>query len=925
MSVSVLAALSAVSCVLAALCVLAASGPARAAEAPSDGACASARLAGTRVSTSIALQHDERTYSRIVTELTVQVPRPWPLAEDLLLSEDSPRYIRALSCLVPSEPQDHRDDRLQGRWSEWPTGRPVVTSKGDRLKVVYRAHSWVNEYRSFMEVGLWRVRAGAERWSVRLRVPPALGGARWDSVTVDPGAPGSESATPGHRQGKGTTALVWRPWEAATAGVGRDVERARTGSLAALRAGALGAAASAAIPAPLAEALSGSARSGMGRKAVKTPSAPVVAVELRPSWQRSWAAQSDRLIALGLNHVGGLLWDATMSALLMVAALRHHRRPRLTTGRQRGTLRNLVLWAGIAAALPVLTATNDLLTQYEERRGDGHWFDELVAQNHAFALTTAALLFAFARPTRRIWAAAGVLAVPPVVTMAWPEAFGLRPERNAWRYYASDPALIAQTSAACCVMALTLLGFAAVAWRLAADGGLFPENRSHPGHDRVLRLRVAGPAVVVATLVIAVCYALAEERNWQRANRLSAPLAPEYGWQHRLDFLWEGMWSVPGGQGWILAYTWMLTSVAALAVLRTWRSPSALSPFDDEADRLLLLVFFPLAVGLGGGYHLADALPEVLWIPLHMLALYGAVTLFRSRSVLAQPFEASQRAFATVAGSGARETLLDRARSYREIHAVLRRLDQGLFAGDQPPEREELEERLSKLHDWPASGTSAPDRLPARASVVDLALALGPRDDWWDNGSRGARLALIPGVPAAVLGTWAWTVRGEAWQDTLWYQLGLPDMVLTFVFWLTTCAGAGFVLGALWRELPGRRGPAKAVPVALAFALPVAFDALAGWLTDEGAANMALHASVMLFVLTVTGIALDLETFQGERRYWQSRLGLLLSVYQMRYYSLQVAYLIAQVLAMIAIWEFFAEPSAAPGPSDPPSQSGSQG
>ncbi|MEU9186943.1 DUF6185 family protein [Streptomyces sp. NPDC048484] len=57
-------------------------------------------------------------------------------------------------------------------------------------------------------------------------------------------------------------------------------------------------------------------------------------------------------------------------------------------------------------------------------------------------------------------------------------------------------------------------------------------------------------------------------------------------------------------------------------------------------------------------------------------------------------------------------------------------------------------------------------------------------------------------------------------------------------------------------------------------------------------------------------------TGRGERRYRQSRLGLLLSVYQMRYYSLQVAYLVAQIIAMITIWQFFAEPAVTPEPPE---------
>ncbi|MGI5426658.1 DUF6185 family protein [Streptomyces sp. CA-179760] len=295
----------------------------------------------------------------------------------------------------------------------------------------------------------------------------------------------------------------------------------------------------------------------------------------------------------------------------------------------------------------------------------------------------------------------------------------------------------------------------------------------------------------------------------------------------------------------------------------------------------------------------------------------GARVAFRRRhAVLEQCFEVSGRPLAESADSGARTALLSKSRVYRETHAELRRLDQGM-TGDKPPERTKLEKTLDKLHDWPTSRRLArTDRLPAHVSVVDAALALGPRDNWWDNGVRGARFALMPGLPAAILGAWSDSVRGEAWQDTLMDLFGLPGTVLRVLWWVSTWVGAGFLLGALWRVLPGRRGAVKALPVAFAFALPVALDALSGWFVQEGTANLALYATTMLFVLTVTGIALDLDTFRTERRYWQSRLGLLLSVYQMRYYSLQVAYLIGQVIAVITIWKFFAEPSATPPASD---------
>ncbi|MFD9204424.1 DUF6185 family protein, partial [Streptomyces anthocyanicus] len=358
----------------------------------------------------------------------------------------------------------------------------------------------------------------------------------------------------------------------------------------------------------------------------------------------------------------------------------------------------------------------------------------------------------------------------------------------------------------------------------------------------------------------------------------------DYGKDHRSNLLWDAMWSVSNGQDWICGNLWMLSAVAALAALRTWHISSALSPLDragDRAERLLFLTFFPVGVGMAGGYPLGVLLPVSVWIPLHMLALYGAVTLFVRRSVLAQPLAKSNHSLAAILDVGVRIELLSRARTYRETHAALRRLDQGLF-GDQPPVREDEEANLSDLHDWPAGGVlTTSDRLPPKVSVVDAALALGPRDTWWANGSRAARLALIPGLPAAALTTWVWTVRGEAWESTLSDQFGFPGMVLIFMYWMVTWAGAGFVLGALWRVLPGRRGAVKAIPVTLAFALPAGLDALLSWFTGESVSNLALHVSAMLFVLTVTGIAFDLDTFQGERRYWQSRLGLLLSVYQM--------------------------------------------
>ncbi|MGY3677547.1 hypothetical protein ACVWXU_001170 [Streptomyces sp. TE33382] len=173
--------------------------------APAD-ECRSSELATARVSTWVLLEHGNRTYIKVRTELRVEVRRDWPLARDLLLSENSPAYIRAMACLTRTHVGQQR------RWSEWRDGPPVVTSEKDGgVTVTDRTHAWVNVYGWSVDTGVWRVRAGKDRWTIRLLPPRALTGARWSEIKVDPGEPGAETATPRPDGGEGTTALIWHP------------------------------------------------------------------------------------------------------------------------------------------------------------------------------------------------------------------------------------------------------------------------------------------------------------------------------------------------------------------------------------------------------------------------------------------------------------------------------------------------------------------------------------------------------------------------------------------------------------------------------------------------------------------------------------------------------------------------------------------
>jgi hypothetical protein len=106
------------------------------------------------------------------------------------------------------------------------------------------------------------------------------------------------------------------------------------------------------------------------------------------------------------------------------------------------------------------------------------------------------------------------------------------------------------------------------------------------------------------------------------------------------------------------------------------------------------------------------------------------------------------------------------------------------------------------------------------------------------------------------------------------------------------------------RLLPGRRGYTRALAMWLVLVIPVTLDSLITYLLAEDPYMFWLISQAALLpLLTVTGIAMDMETFRGERLYWRSRPKLLLSVYQWRSASVQIAFTLAQVVAVVGLWQ----------------------
>ncbi|MER5888918.1 DUF6185 family protein [Streptomyces sp. NPDC001941] len=829
--------------------------PARADSGVPGAPCHPEWLAGAPAEAVARVEHDGRTHTRVTVSQTVHAPAAWPLADDLLLGPGSAGYRQAMACLLREEQDSDASYRVYTRWEERRTAPPVVVQEASGVRVEFSAYAWMDVYASGLSVGPWRVDTTAPRWTVSFVPAPALVGADWRRVVLDPGRTGAAYAEPGALRREGR-ALLWAPGAGTYDGDGHP-----------LTAG------------------------------------------IDPPFPRALAAQSSRPWHIVLSDAGGLLWPVALVAFVLLAL---GRAPRGPSGQslEPVAVRNLrhALW--LMLLLRALAGLGSFWLLGRDLHGTGNDPPELAAFGMASTAVAGGLLFAFGRPGRGPLVTAGLLLVPPLaVSVGWPTLVGQDRVPDLQPGLRGDLYVALLAVAVGCVVVLGFAGLAVAIWRLAAEGGLVP-----PVPPGTLVRRTALTATA-ATVVVAACYAYAAEWDWRRASWLSDPAAAAS--EHARNGAYELAWAAARFHDWWLGLDWLLPGVAMLGVLRlggrTWRGPGQA---PRGRDRRLLLAVFGSLVALGVGWYANSALLVACWLLLNIGALH-LLTRRARRGVLDLPLEGTSLPLRAALTVGHRAVLLDRARLFRDVHARLRRLDQGQQSADGLLRRRPLENALERLHAWPPGASTA---LPRHLTVVDAALALGPYDTWWDNGVRAARTAHLAGVPLSVLLVWADLVRGDRLTGALGYNFALPDLLLTFGLWQLAWATGGFVLGALWCELPGRRGPVKALVVATAYALPVGLFAVGNWLVDEEQDNLALFCAAMLLVLTVTGIALDVDTFRSERRFWQTRYGMLLSVYQMRYVSLQLAYLLTQVTVFITLWEFLADtgggsPGKGPGAS----------
>ncbi|NXY98985.1 hypothetical protein HYE82_32315 [Streptomyces sp. BR123] len=444
--------------------------------------------------------------------------------------------------------------------------------------------------------------------------------------------------------------------------------------------------------------------------------------------------------------------------------------------------------------------------------------------------------------------------------------------------------------------AMACVALTAVCWLGLIAGG---QRVLLMGETRLSAWVMVCAAVAAAMMTVLWGY-LAFKRDWERVSWLADPRWHDYeaSWESSFDEWW---WNFPANAlEPMLFFVSILAPLVVLGVLRVCRveqyEKEAFTP--GSAEKFLLVVLF--AVTLAPYTLFYGFSGYALTLLLCLGAAWGVLAVGSSTSVLEKSV-ADSAPLGRVISRTERADVLRLARRFRELQARLHHLGT-VDPAERSAVQESIEVEIDRLD----------QSLPQGVRPADLPFACGPMPTWWGNACRGAVNAGLVGLPVTGLVYWISAVKDESWVLNTLDPAGLLWITQEILLWQVAWIVGGFFLGALWRDLPGRHGPTKAIFVALAFAVPAAADfviaqALGGYV-PWAVGSIAAFGSVM----TCTGLVMDLQTFQDERRYWPTHASFVAYVYRMRFAS--VAFFLAQLLALATIWKTFTEGGQTPSP-----------
>ncbi|MEV4015656.1 DUF6185 family protein [Nonomuraea angiospora] len=406
--------------------------------------------------------------------------------------------------------------------------------------------------------------------------------------------------------------------------------------------------------------------------------------------------------------------------------------------------------------------------------------------------------------------------------------------------------------------------------------------------------------------VVYACYASARERSWAGWLSYDEGFIGQVNW----DLVWLPYnvvwWLAGGGLLWIwpLAYLTALlrAQAAARAVpgLPLWHSlagePLEVARLAGRRRRIVLWVFAATAFTFSDFYG-------GLWLPVTITtgaaALWLILRLSRSRVLGLRRLDDGQLLLGTLG----HEQLAQAYQRAREFLGARRKGRLSDSEREGPPEG--LERQFDELRRWPPGQDL---RLPPDITPLHLALLAGPRPA--DRSHLTTDLAWRTGLLTLSLGSlpmlyllW-WDLRADGGLMNLRWISGLayPSYVLwELLFWFVP----GYLLGLLWRELPGRTGPIRSLPLSGAYATGVAaYWALSEIMDLADVTGMLLRTLLLFAVLTTAGLITDVRTLQQVITPW-SRVGrFLMDVYRLESFPSQATFVLAQLAAVLAIIQF---------------------
>ncbi|MFJ5032416.1 DUF6185 family protein [Streptomyces sp. NPDC088560] len=824
--------------------------------------CWESRLATSHVTARLRFDQNSKRYVKVYSRMTVDVPlKKWPAARFLTYGEESAEYQHAMQCLLRG-PDSGR------RLKEWRPNDPVVTASSEKVTVQYDAFAWIEDYDP-IRLGPWQITKATEKmWQVRLR-PPTLQHAHWQLVEVDTDGMHFNDRS---RLASSSTEndLVWRNQKPTLIDFDIELPWLRTWLL----------------------SYGQSFWSKLGVAAWWVCASVVIALTALRT-QRAHSADttgtpgsSARVGAVGSGGSDGLTrivlqWALLSGAIALTLSLVVSQPP------ISSRWRNLVcLAAGLALVLVARPWCSAIPVTAPDTTADG----SDIARDHR------------RRQAHTVIGVASTMAAVGALVVLAPQMFGL-PQSLASK---AEPSVLGNVGYELMGLAILWLWLAAMAawmWRFAREGTLVPASWTRRWDKTPVRC-----IAVVSALLLAVaesmlgCFWWVNENQWRRTTWLTDPDPVSrhgtYASSYRAGFAFSDL-------TWMFDYSWLLTGVALFALLhfraRTQSTRSgrkrerpALGP--EGPDLLLTAAVFAFTVGLRGATFAGFYTQYGVWLILNIGSLLVVLAAGRRWSVLSQM--GHHFCVKRLRTKRRRGELMTKAHEYRYVNHQLQLLDQGR-AGDVTCEQ--LEGRLRVLRHWLVDGCGRKNP-PDHLSVLDAALAWGPEGDWWTNGVHAAKVAFCFGVPAS--GALLYLDSQDPWNMTrlAFEPTAIPALVASIVAYQTAWAGAGFVLGTLWRLLPGRHSPARAWSLTCSYAVLPGLAALLNKFTHADFRDLLLYSLLMLIILTITSMWMDTSTFRQERQYWPSRFALLVSIYQLRGLSAHVAWILAQVGAAVAIW-----------------------